>query len=103
MNNSVQHNLDQIAMEFQKTEITGFANDKARIYPNPAEDYVIIELPLDVFLCRVNILSCAGILVKAVEFTDRSYRLNLGDISSGMYILRIEYNQRVETFKLIVE
>jgi len=100
---SVQHSLDQIAMEFQETGVLNLENENARVYPNPAEDYVIIELPLDVSLCRVNILSCTGLMVRTVEFTGQTYRLNLADINSGLYILRVEYDKKVETFKLIVQ
>ncbi len=100
---SIQQNLDQIALEFNITEVSNFENDKARIYPNPAEDHVIIELPLNVTLCRVNMLSCAGILVKSVEFTGAFYTFELSDIARGIYILRLSYNQKIETFKLIVE
>ncbi|PLW93373.1 MAG: hypothetical protein C0592_06375 [Marinilabiliales bacterium] len=100
---SVQHNLDQIAMEFQETGVSNLENKNARVYPNPAENYVIIELPLVVSLCKLTMLSCTGNTVKSVDFSGLSYKLNISDIRDGLYVLQIEYNQKIETFKLIVQ
>ena len=74
-----------------------------QVFPNPAEDYVQIELPFNETQCVVTLLTCTGDVVKSHEFTGISTRLNLSDVQSGIYILRVVYYQNIETFKLVVQ
>ncbi len=100
---SVQQYLAQLAYEMQEKLASVTENSNARIYPNPAEDFVMIELPLNASSCRIDLLSCTGLVVRSVEFFGTSYCLDLSDICSGLYILHLTYNQRIETFKLVVQ
>ncbi len=79
------------------------SNIRNRDAANPAEDFVKIDLPSNSSLCRVDLLSCAGLVVRSVEFGETSYILSLSDVSSGIYVLRLAYDQKIETFKLIIE
>jgi len=100
---SVNKKLDAIAHELQMNTINENAIKEARIFPNPAGEYLNIELPENVSNCRIELLSSTGIFMKSVVFSNISYSLSLEGIDPGLFILRLVYDQKIETFKLIVE
>ena len=75
----------------------------AKIFPNPASESVTIILPFPIDFCRAELLTCTGVVIKVEEFSDKLYTLNLSNLSKGVYIFRLSYNEKVETFKLIIQ
>jgi len=100
---SVHKYLDQIAYEMQEKLSSIAENSNARIYPNPADDFVMIELPTNITSCKIDLLSCSGTIIKSENFTGSMFKFYFGEISTGIYILRLYYNQKVETYKLSVQ
>ena len=72
-------------------------NDAVRMYPNPVENYLTIRANLPV--TRVRVYSLLGDLVKDVK-TNFS-RIDLRDLNSGIYMIKIHSNQLFITKKLI--
>ncbi len=59
-------------------------------YPNPASDYVMIDLP-QASEAIVHIFNAAGDLISEVNVSESSqYRLEISDLAEGSYMIRIE-------------
>jgi phosphoglycerol transferase MdoB-like AlkP superfamily enzyme len=75
-----------------------FALNKAVImYPNPVENYLTIRSNLPI--TRVQVYSLLGDLVKDVN--TNFVRIDLRDVNSGIYMIKIHSNQFFVTKKLI--
>lgn len=78
---------------------------EATVYPNPAISNVNIKLgneSTDV-LSKVTISSLTGQLLKTEEFNTNTISLNIGDLKSGIYIIRVETNNGIAIKKLKVD
>ena len=80
---SVRKEINTVANDLKLNEATGFAVSEARIFPNPAGEYINIELPENATNCRIELLSSTGMLVKSDEFSGISYKLSLEGIDTG--------------------
>jgi hypothetical protein len=79
-----------------------------KAYPNPATDIIRVDyaLPDDIKTARLNILDAAGKTVKnfLVDGHSDHLALNVNDLSSGIYLYYIEYdNQRTISKKIVVQ
>jgi hypothetical protein len=79
-----------------------------KAYPNPATDIIRVEyvLPDNIKSARLNILDSSGKTVKnfLVDGHSDHLALNVNDLSSGIYLYYIEYdNFRTSSKKLIVQ
>lgn len=72
------------------------------IFPNPSSDQVNVFLESDESLFhRLTILSMSGSIVKTVEFYGSELKLDISDLSPGIYILGIADNPMLK-LKLII-
>lgn len=63
-------------------------------YPNPASDFLMIDLPENT-AATVQIFTAAGELVKKENITDvQKYRMETSDFAQGSYMIRIEQGQK---------
>jgi len=69
------------------------------VYPNPVTDMVRIA-GLE-GACTVKIINMMGQVVKLATGNSPELTLHLNDLSSGMYLLRIESQERARTVKII--
>lgn len=70
------------------------ANNGLQVYPNPAVDYINITGDFD----KVTLLNVSG---QAIFSTSQS-TLTLAGIPSGVYFLRIESGDKIETRKVLI-
>ena len=72
-------------------------NEAVVMYPNPVQHYLTIRS--DIEITRVQVFSLLGQLVKEVpsNFT----RIYLGDLNSGIYMIKIYSNEYHITKKLV--
>ena len=81
---------------------TGEVNtiDKLKVYPNPFKDQVTIESLEN--LKQIEIYNMAGLRVSTKEANDRVVNLSLGQLPSGVYLLKtVDVKGKVNTQKLI--
>jgi hypothetical protein len=75
-----------------------------QMFPNPAKDRVTIvnssEFNSDV---TVNIYSTDGALVKSVVMVERSMQIDLTNIHTGVYIVKMESEGKVAIERLVVQ
>ena len=72
-------------------------NQVVSMYPNPVENYLTIRSKSEI--TRVQIYSLLGDLVLDVK--TNFLRINLSNINSGIYMIKIHSNQFFVTKKLI--
>lgn len=82
-----------------KTGVTSFEN-KVRVYPNPAKDYVIIELP-DGNNANGVVYNMNGEAVKRFEMNG-TYKLFVSVIRSGIYVLHFANEEHAFKTKLVI-
>ncbi len=90
--------------------ITGLAsnassNNFIRIYPNPANDRVIIEFPVYSTKNKttVTILGLDGKLLKSLQIKRSKTQINISDLSAGVYIIKVTDNKGVAVKRFVKE
>jgi hypothetical protein len=81
------------------TDLIEFDEKSVKIFPNPATDILNIEGELEIESISLHNLN--GQLIK--HFNANNRQLNISDISSGMYFLKVTCNNEESTIKVIVE
>ncbi len=77
-------------------------SNKIKVYPNPASDYLNIEVN-DVLIETVEIYDLTGRKVLVNQNWNNVNRLNINNLSTGMYIVHIKTNLGSINQKLIIE
>jgi len=73
--------------------------NKWKVYPNPVEDWIQVELPTYEEEIQLLIYNAAGQLVRQERVSTTAISLN--DLSAGLYVYELRSANRVETGKLI--
>ncbi len=68
-------------------------------YPNPAEEYIIIKSEEDI--CLITIYNSLGMKMRAIENPGNSYKLDLNEIPSGIYLIIMEFRDKIYSTKFI--
>ncbi|MCU0360015.1 MAG: T9SS type A sorting domain-containing protein [Bacteroidia bacterium] len=84
-------------------EETGFHSSKVRIYPNPFEDNITIEVIDESSddLVGVEILSLVGQVLISKEKIQANETINLSVLSAGIYLLKIKSESEETTLKIV--
>ena len=62
-----------------------------RIWPNPVNDFIYFEIPVNFAQAKVEILNLQGISLKKIQLEQGLHsEINVSDIPSGMYFLRFD-------------
>ena len=72
--------------------VLGIAKEKQldfALYPNPTSDNINIQLPSGVSEADMNVFDISGRLVRSAKVTSQNKLMNVTDLSSGIYILKI--------------
>ena len=75
-------------------------NNQLRVYPNPASDFINIDNESDETIQSIEILSVEGQLVARLQERNLS-RINISELSPGVYYLRIETENGMAIKKII--
>ncbi len=77
--------------------------NKICIYPNPAKDYINIELPSSKEKAMVEILDIkSGAVLKKINLFENRSKIDLNNLSSGIYVLRIWENNTFQDKKVMI-
>ncbi|HKL02713.1 MAG TPA: T9SS type A sorting domain-containing protein, partial [Cryomorphaceae bacterium] len=76
-----------------------FVKANFKIYPNPATEYVNVQLSEDLQLERVNVYSAAGQLIK----TERKQVVSVNELAKGTYIVEVITDQGKAGKLVVVE
>jgi hypothetical protein len=78
-----------------------YSVDDVRIYPNPANSFIQIDLPENIDKDVLRIYTIIGSLVKSVELKQSSSIIDISDLPSGLYLLTLQSQNYL--VKIIVE
>lgn len=68
-------------------------------YPNPVKD--ILTVSYSQKMDTIEVYNLVGQLVKSIKPSSEEVKINLSDLSSGAYLVRISSNSTFKTFKII--
>jgi len=87
--------------------ISGFedipANENVKVYPSPARDFVYVETGDGFVNGKVQIMSISGVVIKDVTIDERTEKIDLSDMSHGVYFYKITGSDGEVTGKIIKE
>ncbi|PLX19489.1 MAG: hypothetical protein C0599_10890 [Salinivirgaceae bacterium] len=102
-------NEEMIVDEMEEMNITlgvginSHVAQNLKIYPNPTNGNVTIELPNVVSGAQVAVLDLAGKTVITKGFESTNATLDLSNLSEGIYIVKVQNGNILHTNKIIVE
>lgn len=73
--------------------------NNVKIYPNPAKD--LVNIAADISVTSIEIYSMTGKLIKT--FSKETKQINVSELNSGIYLLRVKSEGADQSFKLIKE
>jgi len=73
-----------------------------KIYPNPANDFIVLESTGESILC-VEMFDISGRLVKKTTVNTEQYTLQVPDLNPGIYFIRISSSRHIVVRKIVVE
>jgi len=89
--NSQCFTTDTINVMIYGMGIGGQKNTQLKIYPNPVDDAMKIELDKDYANSNIEVLDMNGKVVLSTEFSGKDYELkNLKQLPKGVYLLRVQ-------------
>ena len=77
-----------------------------KVYPNPAANFVNVDLPENDLTGTLSILSASGQLVRSVQSSEgeSSVQMDIQDLQKGVYMVRwVQSDEQVVVKKLIVQ
>jgi hypothetical protein len=88
------------------TQISPFvlAKGEQLVYPNPASNACFIKIPGYSGDARIDLFSSRGeiIAIDPPHLHNAEYKLNLGDLSAGLYFIRIRHKENTLVTKIVV-
>lgn len=73
------------------------------IYPNPASNYLTVELPPNISKARLKVLNMLGELVYTSTVTKRKSNIDISTLIKGAYIIQVSDGKEIGRQKLIRE
>ncbi len=83
------------------TDVNEMNDDDIRIYPNPANDFINIEIENGKEKAKsIEIINDLGVTVINSKFKNK---IDVSSLSSGLYLIRINFEDYIHTEKVIIE
>ncbi len=71
------------------------------VYPNPSKNFIFIDNPNNIIIRKVTLIDIQGKEIKKIE--GNINKLNVSDVSSGQYFLKLETEKGELIRKIIIE
>jgi hypothetical protein len=82
------------------TGINGsLTNQSFTIYPNPTNDFIFISTGSST-TALVEVMNVSGAIVQSAQFTGTGFAMNLSELASGMYFVKLTTAQGSEVRKI---
>jgi hypothetical protein len=87
-----------------KTSMDAINESNIRVYPNPADKTLIIELPVLSGNTQVNIYNNEGRLMLSQKLYNKTNKVDISDFKAGIYLIRVQSDDgKVSTVKIVKE
>lgn len=80
-------------------ELTSNTLESIKIYPNPAKDYLNVELPKDVKNFKLEITDLTG---RTILNKENETKINVSGLTNGAYLCTIKANEKTVVRKIII-
>jgi hypothetical protein len=98
------HNtLPDIILTVHPVGINEIEFEKIKIYPNPAHDYLLFDLSENVHSVEAKIFNLVGELKSNSSLFNRISKIDISDLSSGIYFIEITMGASARREKFVVE
>jgi len=91
--------------EFGGDDVTSVDNKSFaidfKVYPNPVHDYITIKISGELQRSTVDILSIQGKVVKSFSLNNNQNHLDVRNLSSGVYLVRIQTGESYSIKKIV--
>ena len=77
-------------------------NSSVRVYPNPAEDYIVILVPQHDGKVNYRITNMDGRMIAQDHFTGTEAQLDVSMLNPGLYMITLEIDGQVVTRRIVV-
>ncbi|WP_282148050.1 S8 family serine peptidase [Algibacter lectus] len=77
-------------------------NDKITLYPNPMNARLFVSLPTDDF-ATLNLFDVSGKKINTYQVSNENNWINTSELAKGLYVVRLETVNGIDTFRLIKE
>lgn len=74
-----------------------------KLFPNPAYDHVVIEVPDGISISTINMTDITGKVLMQIKKPEVPVVLQIADLKSGLYFIKIESEGKKDVFKFIKE
>jgi len=81
------------------TSVAEVSSVATKVYPNPAKDFINIENTNN---ASVYIYNTLGKVVRKIDNASDFLNVNVSDFSNGMYFIKIQNGNNVETKKILI-
>lgn len=78
-------------------------NNEISVYPNPVNDILTISLPESIDKTEVSLYNSSSCFVRSIILGNATTDIDLSNLKSGLYILKLNYNNEIVTRKFIKE
>lgn len=91
--------IDEVTIgEEQITGLAGNLSERVQLYPNPAHDYLNIELPDEAFL---QLFDLQGKLQYEANLPAGNRRINFSGFDQAMYIVKLQFEDQLLTKRIL--
>ena len=73
--------------------------DKVKLYPNPVNDVLNISLDKEITIVSIYNLLGQEVLSKSVNSNETS--IDVADLTTGTYLIKVTSNNEVKTLKIV--
>jgi len=81
---------------------TGEANKTVVLFPNPAKDEFAVQTRNGVKPEMIQVFTATGLKLKEIVVTEENQRIDISDLSQGLYLVKVRVNGEVYCLKLNV-
>ena len=91
----------QTALSLSNSNFENINRKTFALYPNPVGNQLEVSFPSGFTTATINLFNTIGQNIAIYEVTNSSKILNTSDLSSGVYMYKIESNNQIQTGKLV--
>jgi len=63
--------------------------DFVNIYPNPAQNYIVVEFLMDYETENIEILDIVGKTIRQITIESSITQINISDLEKGIYLIKV--------------
>jgi len=100
-NNHEGYGIPDFQVAFSALIVDDIFKDNFKLYPNPFQDIIKFQFQDDFDDLQVTIFDVLGKHLLVEQISQNSPFINVNNLSQGIYILRIDQNEKSKSFKMI--